>query len=161
MWTPLTLVRTPISGYGKDCRYRHEQTEAEGTAARRAESASGDGQDEELELLRRFYIKHSGPKMPKGRCDTCDANRVEYNKEKMTEVERRIEAQMRILAYLVGTTNHRLEVDRVKGTVWSSYSDSDQGGDRRFGSTTSRTGIMLCCNGMPYHWRSNKRHQQQ
>ena len=46
--------------------------------------------------------------------------------------------------------------DRVKGTVWSSYSDSDQGGDRRFGCTTSRTGIMLCCNGMPYHWRSNK-----
>ena len=65
-------------------------------------------------------------------------------------------AQMRILAYLVGTTKHRLEVDRVKGTVWSSYSDSNQGGDRRFGSTTSRTGIMLCCNGMPYHWRSNK-----
>ena len=65
-------------------------------------------------------------------------------------------AQMRILAYLVGSTNHRLEVDRVKGTVWSSYSDSDQGGDRRFGCTTSRTGIMLCCNGMPYHWRSNK-----
>ena len=31
------------------------------------------------------------PKMPKGRCDTCDANRVEYNKEKMREVERRID----------------------------------------------------------------------
>ena len=31
------------------------------------------------------------PKMPRGRCETCDANRVEYNKEKLLEVERRID----------------------------------------------------------------------
>ena len=48
-------------GYGKDCRFRHEHTEAEGTAARRAASASGDEQEEELELLRKFYIQHTTP----------------------------------------------------------------------------------------------------
>ena len=45
--------------YGKDCRFRHEQGEAEGTAARRAASVSGDEQEEELELLRKFYIQHT------------------------------------------------------------------------------------------------------
>ena len=47
-------------GYGANCRFKHEQVEAEGTAARRAEAAGDDGCNEELELLRRFYIKHSG-----------------------------------------------------------------------------------------------------
>ena len=62
----------------------------------------------------------------------------------------------RVLAYLVGTLDHKLTVPRVKGTVWDFYVDSDHAGDRLYGNTRSRTGIMLLCNGMPFHWRSNK-----
>ena len=34
---------------------------------------------------------HSPLSLPKGRCDTCDANRVDYVKEKMPELEHRID----------------------------------------------------------------------
>ena len=37
--------------------------------------------------------------------------------------------------------------------------DSDHAGDRKYGDTLSRTGIkleLLVCNGMQYHWQSNK-----
>ena len=62
----------------------------------------------------------------------------------------------RVLAYLVGTLDHKLTVPRVKGTVWDFHVDSDHAGDRKYGDTRSRTGIMCLCNGMPFHWRSNK-----
>ena len=62
----------------------------------------------------------------------------------------------RILAYMVGTIDRALTVPRVKGTVWHFYVDSDHAGDRKFGDMRSRTGIILLCNTMPYHWRSNK-----
>ena len=62
----------------------------------------------------------------------------------------------RILAYLISTVDKCLTVARVRGTVWDFYVDSDHAGDRKFGDTKSRTGILLLCNGMPFHWRSNK-----
>jgi len=62
----------------------------------------------------------------------------------------------RILAYLVGTADHKLWVARVKGTKWDFYVDSDHAGERKWGDSRSRTGIMLLCNGMPFHWRSTK-----
>ena len=62
----------------------------------------------------------------------------------------------RVLAYLAGTVNRKLSVPRVKGTQWKFYSDSDHAGGRNSGDTKSRTGIMLLCNGMQFHWRSNK-----
>ena len=62
----------------------------------------------------------------------------------------------RILAYLISTVDKCLTVARVRGTVWDFYVDSDHAGDRKFGDTKSRTGILLLCNGLPFHWRSNK-----
>ena len=62
----------------------------------------------------------------------------------------------RVLAYLVGTMDFKLWVARVKGTMWDFYADSDHAGGRKFGDCRSRTGIMLLCNGMPFHWRSTK-----
>ena len=62
----------------------------------------------------------------------------------------------RIIAYIVGSIDMKLEVPRVKGTQWEFFVDSDHAGDRKFGDTRSRTGIMLLCNNMPFHWRSTK-----
>jgi hypothetical protein len=62
----------------------------------------------------------------------------------------------RVMAYLAGTWDKKLQVCRVKGDVWTRYSDSDHAGDRTTGDSRSRTGVMLLLNGMPVHWRSNK-----
>ena len=62
----------------------------------------------------------------------------------------------RVMAYLIGTVDYKLTVPRVKGTVWEFYVDSDHAGDRKYGDTRSRTGILLTCNNMQYHWRSTK-----
>ena len=62
----------------------------------------------------------------------------------------------RVMAYLVGTVDYKLTVPRVKGTVWEFYVDSDHAGDRKYGDTKSRTGILLTCNNMQYHWRSTR-----
>ena len=64
-------------------------------------------------------------------------------------------AVKRILSYLATHREFRLEVARVKGTVYDVYSDSDHAGDRGTG-TRSHTGVIILCNGMPIHWRSNK-----
>ena len=63
----------------------------------------------------------------------------------------------RVLAWL-GTFNktHKLQVPRVKGTVWHWWCDSDCAGGRAHGDTLSRTGVLGTANGMPVHWRSQK-----
>ena len=47
-------------------------------------------------------------------------------------------------------------VPRVKGNIWTLYSDSDHAGDMGSGSSRSHTGVMLSLNGMPVHWKSKK-----
>ena len=59
------------------------------------------------------------------------------------------------MGYLAGTVDYKLRVPRVKETIWSIYVDSDHAGDRLAG-TRSQTGVVVLCNGMPIHWRSNK-----
>ena len=65
-------------------------------------------------------------------------------------------AVKRIMAYLSSTANRRLWVPRVPGNKWECFSDSDHAGNRRYGDTKSRTGLIILLNGMPLHWRSNK-----
>ena len=65
-------------------------------------------------------------------------------------------AVKRVMAYLNGTADRKLTVPRVHGTQWDFYVDSDHAGDRKYGDTLSRTGVKLLCNGMQFHWRSNK-----
>ena len=65
-------------------------------------------------------------------------------------------AVRRVMAYLNGTAARKLTVPRVNGTQWDFYVDSDHAGDRKYGDTLSRTGVKLLCNGMQFHWRSNK-----
>ena len=60
------------------------------------------------------------------------------------------------MAYLSSTAEKRLCVPRVKGSKWDCFSDSDHAGNRRYGDTKSRTGLIILVNGMPIHWRSNK-----
>jgi len=67
-----------------------------------------------------------------------------------------IKALKRILAYLAGTVDRALRVARVGTTDWQIYSDSDHAGDRQVNQTRSVTGMLVMCNGMPVHWRSNK-----
>ena len=67
-----------------------------------------------------------------------------------------IKALKRILAYLAGTVDRVLRVARVGTTDWQIYSDSDHAGDRQVNQTRSVTGMLVMCNGMPVHWRSNK-----
>ncbi len=45
---------------------------------------------------------------------------------------------------------------RVAKTEWQIYSDSDHAGDRQVNQTRSVTGVMVICNGILVHWRSNK-----
>ena len=49
-----------------------------------------------------------------------------------------------------------MRVARVGTTDWQIYSDSDHTGDRQANQTRSVTGMLVMCNGMPVHWRSNK-----
>ena len=67
-----------------------------------------------------------------------------------------VKAIKRILAYLAGTADKGLRVARVGTTDWQIYSDSDHAGDRQVNQTRSVTGMLVMCNGMPVHWRSNK-----
>ena len=67
-----------------------------------------------------------------------------------------MKAVKRIMAYLSSTADKRLWVPRVKGDSWECFSDSDHAGNRRYGDTKSRTGLIILLNGMPMHWRSNK-----
>ena len=65
-------------------------------------------------------------------------------------------ALKRIMAYLSGAADRKLEVPRVNGNSYDFYVDSDHAGDRKFGDTLSRSGIKFICNGMQWHWRSTK-----
>ena len=67
-----------------------------------------------------------------------------------------IKALKRVLGYLSTTRDQQLMVPRVKGNVWTLYSDSDHAGDMGSGSSRSHTGVMLLFNGMPLHWKSKK-----
>jgi hypothetical protein len=64
-------------------------------------------------------------------------------------------AVKRVLAYLATNREFSLSVARVEGTTYDVYSDSDHAGDRGAGAR-SHTGVIILCNGMPVHWRSNK-----
>ena len=67
-----------------------------------------------------------------------------------------VKAIKRILAYLAGTADKGSRVARVGTTDWQIYSDSDHAGDQQVNQTRSVTGMLVMCNGMPVHWRSNK-----
>ena len=47
-------------------------------------------------------------------------------------------------------------VPRVKGNVWTTYSDSDHVGDMGAGTSRSHTSVIMLLNGMPLYWRSKK-----
>ena len=59
-------------------------------------------------------------------------------------------------AYIASTLDFKLEVPRVAGNTWHTYSDSDHAGDKTVSDAKSRTGVMILLNGIPVHWRSNK-----
>ena len=80
------------------------------------------------------------------------ANRSYYGSS-YTSINKAIK---RILVYLAGTADKGLRVARVGTTDWQIYSDSDHAGDRQANQTRSITGMLVMCNGMPVHWRSNK-----
>lgn len=80
-------------------------------------------------------------------------NRVAQFLEKPTTAT--VTAIKRIMGYLASNKDIRLRVPRVEGTTWDVFTDSDHAGDRLLG-TTSRTGVIILCNGCPVHWRSNK-----
>ena len=60
-----------------------------------------------------------------------------------------------VLSYLRTTELMGLEGPAVDFTQFDMYVDSDHAGDRDLGNR-SHTGILFLCNGVPYHWRSNK-----
>ena len=110
-------------GYGANCRFKHEQVEAEGNAARRAEAASEDGRDEELELLRRFYIKHSGGGDTKevavarrlSRPDRLKQAMIERNAKHKLKLQAAWKATKKAPTYRMQETNRLKVMKRDKG----------------------------------------------
>ena len=64
-------------------------------------------------------------------------------------------ALRRIMAYLNGTADRKLEVPRVNGNSYDFYVDSDHAGDREQGKQ-SRSGYIAYLNGVPIDWMSKK-----
>ena len=67
-----------------------------------------------------------------------------------------MKALKRLLSYVSTTRDRQLMVPRVKGNVWTTYSDSDHAGEMAMGISRSHTGVIMLLNGMPVHWRSQK-----
>lgn len=45
---------------------------------------------------------------------------------------------------------------RLRHNHWDTFVDSDWAGDQSYGSSRSRTGVIILLNGLPVFWRSNK-----
>ena len=54
-----------------------------------------------------------------------------------------IKALKRVLGYLSTTRDRQLMVPRVKGNIWTLYSDSDHAGDMGSGSSRSHTDVIV------------------
>ena len=62
-----------------------------------------------------------------------------------------MKARKRVLGYISTTRDRQLMVPRVKGNVWTTYSDSDHAGGMGIGTSRSHTGVMMSLNGMPVY----------
>ena len=69
-----------------------------------------------------------------------------------------LKATRRVLGYLAqpGVWDTVFWVNRTDRNVWTTYVDSDWAGEKDYGHTKSRTGVIILLNGLPIFWRSNK-----